>query len=245
MGNLGIRIASMVVQEDTDAYVELNSANDPETIEIHSDGITLKERKRTDKSTFLTLSFHGRGQKSLRLLYNGKRWTNLHFFCVEDAEQLVKARARFMAERQFVVNPHDPYHRHHMFLPFDYRRATRLDDNDDVWEVGGTDDPGFGDPVFLVEEFVHSRVKVGWKCSVRLSVQAHPEPRYLRDMPSLYWKVRTPESVGSWSKKRVRPRGEPSICLRRNIYHGMYRIGRDTMFYRIARRSTISACHET
>ena len=105
----------------------------------------------------LTLSFHGRGQKSLRLLYNEKRWTNLHFFCVEDAEQLLKARARFMAERQFVVSPDDPYHRHHMFLPFDYRRATRIDDNDDVWEVGGTDDPGFGDPLFLVaKNSVHS-----------------------------------------------------------------------------------------
>ena len=68
-GNLGIRIVpSMVVQEDTDAYVELDSAIDPEALEIHSDGITVKERKRTDKSTLLTLSFHGRGQKSLRLL---------------------------------------------------------------------------------------------------------------------------------------------------------------------------------
>src|SRR5262249_32659628 len=62
--------------------------------EIHSDGITVKERKRKDRSTILTLSFHGRGQKSLRLAYNGKRWTNLHFYCVEDAEQLLKARAR-------------------------------------------------------------------------------------------------------------------------------------------------------
>jgi Family of unknown function (DUF5695) len=88
-GNLGVRVVpSMVVQEGTDTYVELNCANDLDALDIHSEGITVRERKRTDQSTLLTLSLHGRGQKSLRLVYNGKRWTNLHFFCVEDAEQL-------------------------------------------------------------------------------------------------------------------------------------------------------------
>jgi hypothetical protein len=89
-------------------------------------------------------------------------------------------------------------HRHHMFLPFDYRRATRLDDNDDVWEVGGTDDPSFGDPIFLVAKnsFLPSRDEVE-KLEMFVSdclfkyIQT-PETYEIR--ASLYWKVRTPSS---------------------------------------------------
>ena len=252
-GNLGIRIVpSMVVQEDTDTFVELNCINDLEALEIHSDGITVKERKRTARSTLLKLSFHGRGQKSLRLVYNGKRWTNLHFFCVEDAEQLLKARARFMAERQFVVSPDDPYHRHHMFLPFDYRRATRLDDNDDVWEVGGTDDPGFGDPVFLVAKnsVLPSRDEIEklemFVSDCLFKYIQNPDTYEIR--ASLYWKVRTPSSPwGSWSRKRSETTWRTfNYAFVTNIYHGMYRIGReyDVLSHRSA-LDYLRLCYET
>jgi len=252
-GNLGIRIVpSMVVQEDTDTFVELNSLQDLEALEIHSDGITVKERKRVDRSTFLRLAFHGRGQKSLRLVYNGKRWTNLHFFCVEDPEHLLKARARFMAERQFLVSPDDPYHRHHMFLPFDYRRATRLDDNDDVWEVGGTDDPGFGDPLFLVAKnsVLPSRDEIE-KLEMFVSdclFKYIQNPASYEIRASLYWKVRTPSSPwGSWSRKRSETTWRTyNYAFVSNIYHGMYRIGReyDVLSHRSA-LDYLRLCYET
>lgn len=252
-GNLGIRVVpSMVVPENTDAHVELNSAKDLEALEIHSDGITVKSRRRTDETTLLTLSFHGRGQKSLRLLYNGNRWTNLHFFSIEDAEQLLKARGRFMAERQFVVNPDDPFHRHHMFLPFDYRRATRIDDNDDVWEVGGTDDPGFGDPLFLVAKnsFMPSRDEIE-KLEMFISdclFKYIQNPHTYEIRASLYWKVRTPSSPwGNWSKKRSEATWRTyNYAFVANIYHGMYRIGRD--YDVLSHRSALDylrLCYET
>lgn len=252
-GNLGIRVVpSMVVQEDTDTYVELSCLKDVDALEIHSDGITVKERKRTDQSTLLTLSFQGRGQKSLRLVYNGRRWTNLHYFCVEDAERLLKARGRFMAERQFVVSPDDPYHRHHMFLPFDYRRATRLDDNDDVWEVGGTDDPGFGDPVFLVAKnsVFPSRDEIEklemFVSDCLFKYIQNPETYEIR--ASLYWKNRVPSSPwGSWSRKRAETTWRTyNYAFVTNIYHGMYRIGReyDVLAHRTA-LDYLRLCYET
>jgi hypothetical protein len=252
-GNLGIRVVpSMVEQEDADAYVELNCTDDLDAIEIHSDGITIKERKRSDKATLLRLSFHGRGQKSLRLVYNGNRWTNLHFYCVEDAEQLLKARARFMTERQFVVNPDDLYHRHHMFLPFDYRRATRIDDNEDVWEVGGTDDPGFGDPVFLVAKnsVLPSRDEIEklerFVSDCLFKYIQNPETYEIR--ASLYWKVRTPSSPwGNWSRKRSEATWRTyNYAFVTNTYHGMYRIGReyDVLSHRSA-LDYLRLCYET
>src|SRR5437660_7198974 len=46
---------------------------------------------------------------------------------------------------------------------------------------------------------------------------------------SLYWKVRTPSSPwGSWSKKRSEATWRTyNYAFVTNIYHGMYRIGRE------------------
>src|SRR5579863_2469839 len=127
-GNLGVRIIpSMIAQENTDVCVELQSETDLDDIEIHSDGVELKSRKRKEAATLLKLSFVRRGQKTLTLRYRENRWTSLHFYCVEDAEQLLQARAKFMAERQFYENPADPFHRNDLFLSFDYQRGTRID----------------------------------------------------------------------------------------------------------------------
>jgi len=231
-GNLGIRILpSMVVQENTDVHVEVRCLSDLDDIEVHSDGVLLKERRRAGDAALLTLSFEGRGQKSLNLKYGG-RWTYLHFYCVEDAELLIKARARFMARRQFYENPKDPYNRNHVFLPFDYQLGRIIDDYPDVWEVGGTGDPGFGDPLFLAEKnvFYPSREEIE-KLEIYVDdclfrhIQ-NPETYEIR--ASLYWKVRYPSSPSSsYSKERSEATWRTySYAFVANIYHSLYRVGR-------------------
>jgi hypothetical protein len=232
-GNLGVRVVpSMVVQEKSDVLVEVKSRADLEKIEVHADGVRIKQRKRAGDATLLTLSFEGRGQKSLKLLYGGGRWTNLHFFCVDDAEQLLKARASFMARRQFYENPEDPYHRNHLFLPFDYRQGKMIDDFQDVWEVGGTGDPGFGEPLFLAEKNVvyPSREEIERletyvdDCLFRY-VQ---NPKTYEVRASLYWKERYPSSPSStYSKERSEVTTRTySYCFVANIYHALYRTGK-------------------
>ncbi len=83
------------------------------------------------------------------------RWTNLHFYCIEDMEGLLKGRGRFIVEREFYENPEDPYHRNHMFLPFDHRIGSTFLDADEVWEVGGSDESGFSEALFLAEKNVY------------------------------------------------------------------------------------------
>jgi hypothetical protein len=232
-GNLGIRVLpAMVVQENTDVRVEIKSRADLDAIEIHSDGVLLKERKRRGEATLVTLSFEGRGQKSLKLIYGGGRWTYLHFYCIEDADLLIKARARFMARRQFYENPKDSYDRNHVFLPFDYRLGRMIDDYEDVWEVGGTGDPGFGDPLFLSEKNVYYPCREEIEkletyvddCLFR-HIQ-NPETYEVRD--SLYWKDRYPSSPSSsFSKKRSEATWRTyNYTFVANIYHALYRIGK-------------------
>jgi hypothetical protein len=232
-GNLGIRVLpAMVVQEDTDAYMELRSKSDLDKIDFLSDNITVKERKRVDDKTLLTLSFKGRGQKSLKLHYAG-RWTNLHFYCIEDIAQLLKARGRFIVEREFYENPDDPYHRHHMFLPFDHRTGSTFLDSDEVSEVGGSDaEFGFSEPLFLAEKNVYypSPKEVAtleaYISDCLFKYIQDPETYAVR--ASLYWKLRYPSSPWShWTVERAEATYRSyNYAHVMNIYHAMYRIGR-------------------
>ena len=232
-GNLGIRaLPSMVVQEDTDVFVELKSKSDIDKINFLSDSIKVTSKKREGEKTLLTLSFKGRGQKSLKLHYGEGRWTNLHFYCIEDIAGLLKARGEFVVDRQFYDNPDDPYHRHHGFLPFDHRIGSRFLDSDEVWEVGGSDESGFSEPLFLAEKNVYfpSKKEVDtletYVADCLFKYIQNPETYEVR--ASLYWKERTPSSPwGHWTKERSEATFRTYNYVHpANIYHALYRVGK-------------------
>jgi len=233
VGNLGIRVLpSMVVQESTDAYVEVKSKSDIDKIDLLSDNITVKEKRRAGDKTLLTLSFKGRGQKSLKLRYGG-RWTNVHFYCVEDIAGLLQARGNFIIEREFYENPDDPYHRNHMFLPFDHRIGSTFLDSDEVSEVGGSDaEFGFSEPLFLAEKNVYypSPKEVAtletYVADCLFKYIQDPETYDVR--ASLYWKLRYPSSPWShWNEERASATYRAyNYAHVANIYHALYRIGK-------------------
>jgi hypothetical protein len=232
LGNLGIRVLpSMVVPENTPAFVEIQGRQDPE-IEFLSDNITLKERKRVGDKTLLTLSFRGRGQKTIKLGYDGGKWTKLHFYCIEDLERLIKARGQFIVQRQFYENPSDPYNRNHMFLPFDYRSGSTYRDADEVWEVGANDEYGFSEPLYLAEKNVYYPNKE--EIAALESYVADCLRKHLQDQEtfalraSLYWKERTPSSPwGHWTEARSKENYRTyNYAHTANVYHALYRIGK-------------------
>jgi len=232
-GNLGIRVLpSMVVQEDTDVMVELKTKSAIDHIDLLSDNIDIKEKKEAPDKALLTLSFKGRGQKSLKLHYGEGRWTNLHFYCIEDVEGLLNARGQFIVDRQFYSNPQDPYHRHHCFLPFDHRIGSMFLDADEVWEVGGSDESGFSEPLFLAEKNVYfpSRKEVEtletYVADCLFKYIQNPDTYEVR--ASLYWKDRYPSSGwGAWTKERSEATWRTYNYVHpANIYHALYRIGK-------------------
>jgi len=229
-GNLGIRVfPSMVVQEDEPAYVEIRSKFDP-VVSFRSDHCRIVARKRLPDRTLLTFSFKGRGQKNVRLTYDGGKWTNLEFYCTESTADLIDARARFIVDRQFYENPDDPYNRNHMFLPFDYGTGSVFSESDEVWEVGGDNEYGFSEPLFLAEKNVYRPDRkeietLETYVTDFLIGQLQDQKTYaLRG--SMYWKERYPSSPrGHWTEKRskefYRTYNYPHAV---NVYHSMYRI---------------------
>ncbi|HKS81743.1 MAG TPA: DUF5695 domain-containing protein [Candidatus Acidoferrales bacterium] len=232
-GNMGIRVApSMVVQEETDALVELKSKDEIQKIKFLSDNIRVVDKKRDGEKTLLKLQFKGRGQKSLKLHYGDGRWTNLHFYCVEDIESLLKARGKFVVDREFYQDPEDPYHRYHGFLPFDHRIGSTFLDSEEVWEVGGSDESGFSEPLFLAEKNVYfpSQKEVDtmetYVADCLFKYIQNPETYEVR--ASLYWKDRLPSSPwGNWTEERSKATFRTYNYVHpANIYHALYRIGK-------------------
>lgn len=232
-GNVAVRIVpSMVVPEGLATYVELRSQTPIKRIEAASDGIHFESRKTEGEKQLLTLSFSGRGQKTVRLLYGNNRWTNLHFYSVEDVAERLKARGRFIVEREFYENPDDPYHRHHMFLPFDYAIQSTFTESETVWEVGGSDEYGFSEALFLAEKNVYypSPKEVDtletYVTDCLFKYIQNPETYTVR--ASLYWKDRTPSMPwGCWSERRSESTVRTyNYAHPANIYHALYRIGK-------------------
>jgi len=240
-GNLGVRvIPSMVVPENTPVYVEIQGRQNPE-FEFLSDNMSIREKKRTGDKTLLTLAFRGRGQKTLKLGYDGGKWTKLHFYCIEDLEHLIKARSRFIVERQFYENPNDPFNRNHMFLPFDYRSGSTYRDADEVWEVGGNDEYGFSEPLYLAEKNVYYPDRE--EIAALETYVADCLRKYLQDQEtfalraSLYWKERTPSSPWShWTEARSKESYRTyNYAHAANLYDALYRIGK---LYGLTKRAT-------
>lgn len=232
-GNLGIRIVpAMVVQEKLPVYVEVQTQDKNLTSHALSDGITLTNRKHASGRELLTFLFEGRGQKTIQLRYGAGRWTNIQFYCTEDTGTLLDARSAFIIKRQFFQDESDPYRRNHMFLPFDYARESTFRDSDEVWEVGGSDEFGFSEPLFLVQKNMHrpSQEEIAVletyvnDCLFRYIQNPHTyEVR-----ASLYWKDRYPSSPwGDWTEERAGKTWRSYNYVHpANIYYGLYVIGK-------------------
>ena len=232
-GNVAIRIIpSMVVPEGLPVHLELRSKDPVTTISAESDGIDFQSRKRTGNRELLDIAFRGRGQKTVRLEYGNKRWTNLHFYSVEDVAERLKTRGKFIVERQFYENPADPYHRHHGFLPFDYATQSTFKDSEEVWEVGCSDEFGFSEALFLAEKNVYYPTKQEvatletYVTDCLFKYIQNPETYTVR--ASLYWKDRMPSSPwGCWSELRSESQVRTyNYAHPANIYHALYRIGK-------------------
>jgi hypothetical protein len=146
---------------------------------------------------------------------------------------LLKARGQFIVAREFYENPDDPYHRNHMFLPFDHRIGSTFLDSDEVSEVGGSDaEFGFSEPLFLAEKNVYypspKEVAAMETYITDCLFKYIQDPETYAVCASLYWKLRYPSSPWShWTVERAEATYRSyNYAHVMNIYHAMYRIGR-------------------
>lgn len=145
----------------------------------------------------------------------------------------MKARGRFITDREFYENPEDPFQRNHLFLPFDTRKGLRLEYTDNSsGEVGGAGDAGFSAPLFLSEKNVYFpsvreiEVLETYVADSLLNRIQNPQTYEIRS--SLFWQEPgLPSRRGRSTKQQSENTGRAyNYIFAGNVYHAMYRIGK-------------------
>ena len=228
LGKVGVQVApGMVVPTNQTASLLCWSRKPIRTVQPLDQGVEIVRSSATDTASLSVLRFAGEGPKRVRLYTAPDEWTVVAFYAVPPIEELVDARARFIAEHQFFRDPEDPFARDCGFLPWDRAAQAVVNQVENPSAIIGCSDlGGFGDPFFLAaknvlrpdEKQVHTLEQYVEHCLLK----------HLQD-PSTYL-IRSSLYVGeegAWSEEVGRDTSETqNYAFALNIYYDLYRIGR-------------------
>jgi len=142
----------LVVPKEMDVMVEFCCRKNIDNIEFGNNVRKIK----TGKNLF-RLKFTETGQKKISVQYDGSKWTNYFFMIIDNIENIIKIRARFIVNAQQYKNKNDG--RYCAFLMWDTEEQALVTKARSSYLVGGSDELGFADPLFLAYKNVFYPVK--------------------------------------------------------------------------------------
>jgi hypothetical protein len=170
------------------------------------------------------------GQKSVRVSYDGNRWTRVLLYLTPGPAALLRARAEFIVREQLYDNPADPYGRHHAFLPYDDQLQQVYTASEESWQAGASDEYGLPVAMFLAEKNVHLP-EPGQVAALEVYIAdcllgRLQDPVTLGIRRGLYYGPDLPSRQRhEWTEEDSRDEHRfNNYPLAANIYHAMYRI---------------------
>ena len=155
-GNVAIKaVPGYVLPKEADGKLLLrckkpiHSVDAGEGIDVSAAGI-LGDRYAYD------VKINETGEQKVTVKYGNGEWTNILFYGIESIEKLVKARARFIAEKQQVLDPEDPCY--YGFRTWDNEADTLITPDTSpcgIIDLGGGDDRCNAPPMYLAEKNVY------------------------------------------------------------------------------------------
>ncbi len=233
-GRIAVRVRpAMVVPIKTAVRLQVRSQEVPTLLPEASDVEVEKTAStRAPDLHEYTLRFGTRGQKKIRVLHGDGKWTNVLFYALPPFSELIKARAKFMVDRQLYESPHDPYGRQFAFLPYDTMVDALFLESDEAWQVGGSDEYGLPIAMFLAEKNVHLPDKQEIDALERFVdgflFRTLQSPATYEIRRGMVWSPDHPSrQPWQWDKKTAELTTRTfNYPLAANIYHSMYKIGR-------------------
>lgn len=153
-GNLAAQITpGMVIPRNTTGRLLLRCQNPVSSIET-DDGIEVTPIEHLGDRYTYTVRLLSTGEQRVHVVYGDEEWTNLLFYGIEPLETLIKARARFIADKQQVTDPDDICQ--YSFRAWNNKKGalhTMEDSGGPLQggniEMGGSDDRNFAPALFL------------------------------------------------------------------------------------------------
>ena len=153
LGKIAVRVhPGMVLPENMDMLLKLETKNNIDNIDIP--GYFEKVNIGDNKYKF---RFKDTGIKKVTIRYDKNKWTNLIFFVTDKIDTLIKKRAGFIVKNQQYNNRKDG--RFKAFLMWDAETGSVVSEARSSYLVGGSDELGFADPLFLAYKNIFYPVK--------------------------------------------------------------------------------------
>ncbi|HYY80406.1 MAG TPA: DUF5695 domain-containing protein [Actinomycetes bacterium] len=224
-------VPGMVAPRGEQVLLQLTSDHQP-TLIPEAGGVVVEAGGRQQDRWRWRLRFDTPGQKPLLVRWDGDKWTRLLFYAIPPVAETLRARARFIVERQLYRNPLDPYGRHHAFLPYDDRFESVYLDSEESWQVGAGDEYGLPIAMFLAEKNAldpdpgQVAVLEAYVDDFLLGVLQDAETLAVRS--GCYWaEPRPSRRPHEWSRhdsqRTDRAFNYPLVA---NLYHSLYRVAR-------------------
>lgn len=149
-GNIAVKIIpGMVLPVGTTAHLLLRCKEPITTIET-SEGIEVIPTETLGNRHNYTVQLTSMGEQKVTVHYGDSKWTNLIFNGIDNIESLIRARAKFIVEKQRVEDPNDLCHLSFRIWNNDAERLiTEAEAPCGSIDMGGSDDRCFAPPVFL------------------------------------------------------------------------------------------------
>jgi len=162
------------------------------------------------------------GTYTARVEFDDGRWTAVHFRAIEPVEALIRKRAAFIARKQQVTDADDP--RSGAFLMWDCEDEALVREARAAFYVGGSDDLGFADPLYLAAK----------NAALPDEKERRALARYVEQF--LHGKLQRPDDFGVvlWYGDAVWRHYKGSDVCRSfnyphvfNLYHALYRAAKE------------------
>lgn len=139
---------SMTVPVNTDTYLHLNTGVGIQGVQPAKKA-DVQQLYTNAKIPILKLNFKEKGLNTVTLVDDANLWTNLHYYVIDSPEELIKRRAKFIAENQFFEK--EGHVLDGAFLVYNNKKRQMLVEPGTSWGSGGYEG-GITDAMFLARK---------------------------------------------------------------------------------------------
>jgi hypothetical protein len=191
------------------------------------------------------------GEKSFLFTYGEGRWTRIFLYATPWPREALRARAKFIVERQVFRNPTDPFGRNQALMPYDNDRECIYLNSEEAWQTGASDEYGVVIGMYLAEKNVHmpdpGEIAAVDDYIDNFVLKRLQDPATLAVRRGMYFWPERPSGIGhEWSEAQAsdttRYNNYPLVA---NVYYSMFRIAEVYGLGRRAPAEYLSLCWRT
>lgn len=143
LGKVSVKVhPGMVIPKNMDIFLKFDCRRGINNLEFEDEAGSV-----VVKDGFYKLKYNSTGEKRIKVSFDKDKWARIIFFVTENIGSQIRKRAHFIVNNQQYRNKNDG--RYGAFLMWDAEKKSLVTAARHAYLVGGSDELGFADPLFL------------------------------------------------------------------------------------------------